>query len=327
MSFEKDLETIIRRNLDQAEVHYDAGMRLDDLVARYIEMATRRVAPKPRRVLFSEEFHESLGKLFNERSVEQRQKALEAWRAVFLLRHLLQNGENVVRFLSRKIDQLTIKDGLLWDFGMHHFHLSTQTDETGFVIRSDYLLFAIITQEVAYLVDVRLHRDPESLGWVRQDLLKIVHSNWPEVLDGHELKGVLGTEITDKQRKEIRRKSANAASVLGNKTIYSIGGGTMANGSSTLCRVYAMKLLHEIRRHQSYFDDRPSEVLSAFRWKGKELNGEVNFELVALEEINASDSLVKALEREQCMSKELWQIGFVIVEATTRIPIIISVTQ
>ena len=31
-------------------------------------------------------------------------------------------------------------DGLLWDFGIHHFHLNTTTEASGFVNRSDYLL-------------------------------------------------------------------------------------------------------------------------------------------------------------------------------------------
>jgi hypothetical protein len=36
-------------------------------------------------------------------------------------------------------------DGLLWDYGMHHLHLRRIVDTDGFVERSDWLLFAIVT--------------------------------------------------------------------------------------------------------------------------------------------------------------------------------------
>ena len=72
-------------------------------------------------------------------------KALEAWRTVFYIRHLLVEGGNVTRFLSKSVDNLTSRDKLLWDFGMHHFHLNRVLEPSGnFVERSDYLLFAII---------------------------------------------------------------------------------------------------------------------------------------------------------------------------------------
>ena len=327
MSFETDLAAIVKKQLDQVGIKYDTGMDLGDLLARYYEMQTRRVEIRPREVLFSKKLHASLGKLANEPLAEQRKKSLDAWNAVFLLRDLLQKGENVVRFLSRNINQLVCKDGLLWDFGMHHFHLSSHVDETGFVKRSDYLLFAVITQEFAYFVDVRLHRDPEALGWVRQELLKIVHSNWPELIEARKLHGILGSKITDPQRKELRRKNVNAPTVFEGNAYISIGGGTSADGSSASCRMHASRLLHEIRQHQLYFDSQHLELLTGLRFAGIESNGEMKFELVTLEELNPPDKVVEELGQETCMSKHLSQMGFVIVEATTRTPIVISVSR
>ena len=128
--------------------------------------------------------------------------ALEAWRTVFDLRHRLVKGERVTHFLSKGIAEAKSQDGMLWDFGMHHFHLCRRLDPSvGFVERSDYLLFAIIADDAAYFVDVRKHHDPKGLGWVRQDLLRIVHSNWPALIERHELRGVTGDTL------RIRRSS------------------------------------------------------------------------------------------------------------------------
>ena len=84
---------------------------------------------------------------------------------------------------------------------MHHFHLNDQLDTSGFVERSDYLLFAILDEADAYFVDIMKHSDPENLLWVRQNLLKIVHSNWPELTQSRALRGTTGDQLTDNQKK------------------------------------------------------------------------------------------------------------------------------
>lgn len=327
MSFETDLVQIIRRSLDNAEVQYNCSMKTSDFVARYFEMSTRRISPTRRKVLLSKELHETLVKLSDEKHTERRKSALEAYSTVSLLRRLLQNGENVVRFLSKNIDDLIYSDGLLWDFGMHHFHLCREIGEAGFVKRSDYLLFAIVTNEIAYLIDVRPHRDPEKLGWVRQELLEIAYSNWPYLIEEHVLHGILGGSVTDEEKKELRRKNVNSVTVLGNKPVAPVGGGMMLDGSSSLCRLASMRLIHEIRRHQSYFDSQPPELRSVLEEKGIVFEGKMTFRLVELGSADSSGRLVEALKDDHCLSKTLSQFGFAIVEEKTRVPIVASIRE
>ena len=180
MNFKSDLEQIIKEQFDSNNIFYEANMDVGHLAARYFEMLNRLIIPSPRNVVFSEEIHDSLGRRARKTKAEEREKALEAWRAVFLIRSLLEEGKNVNSFLSTRIKSATgekSKDGLLWDFGMHHFHLSTQDGSSGFIKRSGYLLYAIITQEDAFFVDVRPHPKPGDLiEWVRQDLLAQISS-------------------------------------------------------------------------------------------------------------------------------------------------------
>ena len=330
MNFISDLADIIKQQFEKAGISYDNRLDVRDLTAHYLEMLNRRVVPTPRRVHLSDEIHDSLGKLAHESNKEQKEKALEAWRTVFDIRHLLAKGENVTRFLSKSVNDFTSQDKMLWDFGMHHFHLNRTLEPSGdFVERSDYLLFAIIADADAYFVDVRPHRDPQRLEWVRQDLLAIVHSNWPKLIEANILRGILGggSGRTDEEIKELRRKSINHTPQFGKDVIFSLGGGMMTDGSSTLCRIWTSKLLHEVEQHQSYFDDQPAELRSGLESNGIEIAGKMEFELVLLESLNPPAEIVARLTADQCLSKGLCRMGFVIVEKTTRVPIVVSLKE
>ena len=91
---------------------------------------------------------------------------------MFRIRFIMTSGGDLTPYLGKGIMDATSNDGLLWDYGMHHFHLSSGFERSGFARRSPYLLVALVADEDVFLVDVRNHRDPESLQWVRQDLLK-----------------------------------------------------------------------------------------------------------------------------------------------------------
>lgn len=330
MNFRVDLEQIIKEQFDSNDIRYEADMDIDQLAAHYLEMLTRRVVPAPRRVHFSDKLNDTLGKLAQETSIEQREKALEAWQTVFCIRHLLVEGQNVTRFLSRSVDNLTFIDGLLWDFGMHHFHLNRKPDkaEPKFVKRSDYLLFAIITQKDAFFVDVRPHPKSRSLiEWARQDLIRIVHLNWPELIKPYVLRGQTGDVLTDKEKMNLRKKNVNHVTELGGKAVSPIGGGMASDGSSSACRIWADRLLHEIDQHQRYFDEHQGEVRSQLENSGTRIDGELDFRLVLLDSLNPSAEPIDSLREDRCLSRNLCRMGFVIVETITRRPIIVSIEE
>ena len=326
MSFKQDLEHLIRRQFDKLGIQYDKNMRVDDLAARYLEMLNRRIDPTPRRVHLSQQIYDSLGALTREEDVEQSKKALDAWRALFRIRHFLVRGGNVNAFLSKQIDSATgkrSKDGFLWDFGMHHFHLSNEVQASGFAKRSDYLLFARVTAKDAYLVDVRRHPHPQDLGWVRQDLLQIVHSNWPELVAPNILPGVTGDELTDQERGELRRKNINVVTNLGGEAVAPLGGGMTMDGSSVMCRYFADALMHEIERHREFFDTPPANLRSALQDKGIATTPNLEFDLVLGDRLELTADQTKELSDERCLSQRLFQMGFVVVERTSRFPIVV----
>ena len=317
MNFKSDLIDIIKDYFRNEGISYEEGADASTFATRYREMRIRRIEPRPREVHFSSEIHSSLGRLVRETTGEQHKNAQAAWGAVFFLRHLLVMGADVKPYLSKSVNDSTSKDGLLWDYGIHHFHLSRHLDKSGFVERSDYLLLALVGDSDVFFVDVRPHTDRESLLWVRQDLLDIIDSNWPEIVNARVLPGVRGDTITDVQKKELRRKNANNATELRGRAVAPIGFGQMSDGSSLWCRYWALGLLHEIKKHESYFCKRPSEVRKAFERKGIEIAGDLEFQLVQFDSLNSRPEVLESLQQDDCMSRVLSRMGFAIVEATS----------
>ena len=326
MTLCSDLERLIRGQFDKHGITYDRVMTLHRLAARYFEMNIRRIQPVPRRVHFSDQTHVSLGEL--SRRDEDDTSAHDAWAAVFRLRQLLVEGTNVNAFLSTNIRSATGWDGLLWHYGMHHFHLCSELNRDGFVRRSAYLLFAIVAPLDAYFVDVRPHPRPRAVEWVSQNLLRIVHSSWPKLIEANVLQGVSGNELTDAEMHELRRKNVNYAMDVDGKAIAPLLGGLAGDGSSVLCTLMASRLVEDLRYHDEVL--RNEEVCHAIaqdmRARGLDVAHTLEFELVFLEDLVPTPELLAVLKAETCISRELCRRGLAVVDKRTRSPIAIDDT-
>ena len=302
-------------------------MPLHRLVARYFEMNVRHIHPVPRRVHFSGQTHASLGKLL--RPGHDKTSARDAWGTVFRLRQLIFNGANVNAFLSKNIRSATGWDGLLWHYVMHHFHLSSDVGVDGFVKRSDRLLFAIVAPLDAYFVDVRPHPPKDGVEWVSQELLHIVHSNWPQLIEANVLHGVCGTQLTDGEIHQLRRKSMNYAIEIDGKSIAPLGRGMAGDGSSVLCTIFASKLLRDLRHHEEVLnnDEIHEAVAQNLRAQGFDAGPTLEFELVFLENLSPPLELLAALTAETCVSRDLCRTGLAIIERRTGSLIVLHDTQ
>ena len=129
VNFRLDLADIIRNYFSQKCIVYKDGGKAEDLAARYCEMRIRHVDPAPRNVHFSSDVNDTLGGLATETDSQEREKALDAWHTVFRLWHLFTSGGDLTPYLSKDIKDATSKDRLLWDYGMHHFHLRSGVEE------------------------------------------------------------------------------------------------------------------------------------------------------------------------------------------------------
>lgn len=327
MDFEADLAEIIVSQFDEFGISYDSGSDLGRLIVAYLEMLHRTIPAVRRQVRFSEEIHGSLGRLAatDADAAGERDRKKDAWRAVFFLRECFTEGKNVNGFLSKRIVNATgpkSKDGLLWDFGMHHLHLSMEATASGFVDRSDYLLFAIVRDDTAYFVDVRPHHDPHGLLWVRQDLLRIVQSNWPDLIKPNILKGILpGMPLSDEERKALRKRNMVCGMEMDGTVAVPLGGGTTLDGSSLMCITGAQQLLHQVRSHQELFESHRLEIASSLKEHGIDISGTPRLRMALLDSLELDTSVVESLKADNCYSSNLCRMGFVVVEQETRTPV------
>ena len=313
MNFLSDIAHRIKQQFDAHNISYKENWDVNALVAHYFEMLKRRIEPIPRRVHFSKEMYDSLSQLSRQADSAQDKNAADAWNAVFDISYLLKMGEDITAFLSKNIDRAASLDKFLWDFAMHHFHLSKEIEQTGFVKRSDYLLFAIVTQSNVYCVDVRRHPQKDDLGWVQQDLLRIVHENWPELSSAKILRGVVEAPVLkDEEKKILRSNNTNSITQIGDDVIAPLGGGMTTAGTSVLCQMHANRFLKEIQCYQSYLETQPAEIRAALEGNGMNIAGNMDFKLVLLRSLGWSD------EKVQSLSGSLHETGFGILEVTTR---------
>ena len=318
MDFLSDLAQAIASNFTEQGVSFPRHADVADLSSRYFEMRIRRIEPVPRKVHFSEEIHNSLGNLVRGKGPVRSIKAPEAWTTVFYLRHLFESGETVLPYLSEMVMHTEQHDGLLWDYAMHHLHLSRNVCQNAFVERSDWLLFAIVADQDAYFVDVTPHTDPDRLQWVRQDLLTIVHSNWPTLTASRVLHGVTSNTITDIEKRELRRKSANLVHNIAGNAIAPLGWGTTADGHSLLCRFLADKLLHDLEVQQRRLNDYADALHTVFVEKGMAKDSQTELRLIRNSDLTVSEEQIAALSSSESLSRDLWRIGFAINESKSR---------
>ena len=84
-------------------------------------------------------------------------------------------------------------DDLLNDWNIYHFHLTKRFREDGFAKRSDYQIFAWVTADCIYMIQIYPHK--EAHLYTKKELLKIIEENWPELLKPHHIKGAVRREV------------------------------------------------------------------------------------------------------------------------------------
>lgn len=145
----------------------------------------------------------------------------------------IASGADLRPHLSRGILKLDYSDALLNDWGVYHLHLGTTVDADGFIARTGPVLFARFTQSDAYLIDVKRHG-----SWSNQDIVKAIHSNWPESIERFKLKGIASFTVpgddptTDDDVSKMRKAGGQVLQELGGAVYAPIGGGYSTNRTS-----------------------------------------------------------------------------------------------
>jgi hypothetical protein len=222
----------------------------DHVVYQYYNLRKRQIEAKPRKVVYSKEF--SYPPEYRVALKEFEDRVLK--------------GQNLLPFQSEKIKEAAYSDMLLNDWGIQHFHLSRRFRDDGFVARSKYQIFAYVTDETVYMIQIYPH-NAEDL-YSRRELVRILRDNWPELIERFHLEGV--TELVEKyddhQYGQIRDAHISTFVELGKNEVYGmIGGGYMSNGYSTEALRNADFWMNRLAVFQKIVKDNAS-------WIGKTIN-------------------------------------------------------
>jgi hypothetical protein len=184
----------------------------DRIVLAFLDARRRRPAARPRRVWIADDFqcppaHDS------------------GWEA--LQKEIVQ-GIGLGSRMSRGHSSIHVRDGLLNEWGVHHFHLGTAFDSSGLVERTGPVVFARVTDNDFYAIGVYEHD-----MWEHSSILESLHRNWPDTIRHYRLNGIQNEPLTEEQRKNMRKRNVQTATSVADGTVYmSIDGGVASSGTS-----------------------------------------------------------------------------------------------
>lgn len=247
ISLRDDFQSIVYQDLLRAG-YADANSK--DAVYQYYNLMKRKITVKPRTVLFSKEFKCPVGyELALSEFVEKAKK-----------------GVDLTPFQSQKIKLSAYNDLLLNDWDIQHFHLSRRYRNDGFVSRSQYQIFARVTDETVYLIQIYRH-DAEDL-YSKIEMVRILRDNWPETVERFHMGNVaeLTEKMDDHQYGMLRDAHAMTFVELGKNQVYfPIGGGYMSSGHSASALRQADNWLNRLSAIQL-------NIKNNAEWIGKTIN-------------------------------------------------------
>lgn len=205
----------------------------EKILLGYFNWTKKQIARKERTVMKSKEFHCPTNLKSNLNEIEM----------------LLKTGGDLSGHLSKNSVDLLRHDDLLYDWGIHHLHFKSFKLNGESKGRTKELLYIYVTDDSAYLIDVKSHND-----FCNEELLEIIDANWPHITEAAYTNGSdyeYSTKISSLDRKRLRKAKINIPTVLKNgKALLSmmIGGGIASSGDSS-------DAAHQVLNIQRNFDE------------------------------------------------------------------------
>ena len=197
-----------------------------------------------------------------------------------LEKHLVE-GESVWPYLSDQIAKDYRPDMLLNNWGIHHLHLGSIKRKDGFIQRTNDVLFCrfeepwltwaaelgILTMVLPFMgnMDGPLHlplprevpKDRRSnvyfikIGqhgdWFKQELLEIMHDNWPEAIEMHRMHRVPMVEQSDEDIQRNFKRNVNTLINIRGTTYAPLASGTNEEWTTSLDALFefGLELAHK----------------------------------------------------------------------------------
>ena len=181
-----------------------------------------------------------------------------------ILQQEVKKGTDLTPRLSRKIEDADYNDGMLNDWGFHHFHLGTAFDpkHPRLIQGTSFVLFAIVDPYEFYPIDFVQHG-----AWGDKAILEKAISEFPNRFEKFCLKGITGiaSPLTGENVDEMRKCGVNIFHQIGDK-IYAPPGMGMTTATTS---VAATMMLDRDRRRFQKLENLIRESFDAQHRTGK----------------------------------------------------------
>lgn len=217
--FEDDLIQLLKSGFSDYNITLKANS-LDDLLLDYLTLHTKVIERKKRAVKYSPTL---------QKKIPQHPRTPE----IFLIASMFKKGDDVNCFQSDKLFHTRFHDHLLYEWNIFHFHLSMKVNpKSGFVKRTDDLLFVYVDNDQAIFLDFEKH----SKGiFADTKWLEILDKYFPKILAPHldsEIKQ-MWPQLSPEELQSVWDKGYTVGlTQVGDKVYRNKGIGRMASGHS-----------------------------------------------------------------------------------------------
>lgn len=223
MDWENKVKQLIANYFLSFEIQYDVRKKTThNILIDFLNLKMKLIKPVQRQVYKSDRF----GKL---------QIPYETLLALISIDKKIRNGEDITFHMSKQVLNPSYNDLLLNTWVIQHIHISrTKKNKSNkFYDRSDFLLFAIFSENAAYFLDIQNHKAVNVFS--KQNYLKIIDENWPELLDDYDINKngdkTRAFDYTDQEIREITKKGYSIGLInIGDRTISCPGIGITTSG-------------------------------------------------------------------------------------------------
>lgn len=203
-----------------------------------------------------------------------------------IIQQQFESGTDICPHLSKQSLNPDFDDSLLNDWQIHHLHISNiKTSPTQyFYNRSSHLVFALILDNNAYFVDVRHHN--EQTVFAKKEFIKIIQDNWPEILEGSQIKDAVGVshDCTDEEIAKLRKAGINVLIAVGGKVYVSHGMGYAASGDSMKAVMTTQNLLKTIDKKEKEISASIDSIKQQLAEQGQSVPTNLDFKLVLVDQ-------------------------------------------
>jgi hypothetical protein len=253
MNFKKDLREIAEKHLSNYGVSFNSNEDDRIVIDRWINVEIRIIQKKKRVIRISK-------KIENSSYNEDINAALD------LLKKKIENGDDINSYLSKSIFYEDYTDYLFSDWGIHHLHLSIESDpnDSKFMKRSDKLLFVTYNEEEIYFIDIRPHN--EQYVFAQKELLEIIESDFPQVIESYRIKDAIDVAIDIEDAptiKAMREAGYNMLYKVNGKIYAPMGGGFTAatlNTKSVRVRMISNDFIRMIRNYEKHIIENKTKI-------------------------------------------------------------------